>query len=179
MIEIIEAKPWHCGQMARILRHEHQRELGRADVNIHREIRSNFNGSSWCRSGLIDGRLVGMGGVMGSVMESTGFIWLAMSDEVRKHPLAVVRVLRSLLDEIMTTRHELATVVIPEDDAALRLAVFLGFHCEHNGDGAPAATRVGRKGLARYLRNNPDLRMTLGKTTCVPLGYHRAGERER
>lgn len=178
-IQIVEAKPWHCGRMARILRHEHQRELGKGGMNIHREIKANFDGSTWKRSGLVDGRLVGMGGVLGSPLETTGFIWLAMADEVKKHPLAVARVLRSLLDEIMQTRHELATVVIPEDDAALRLAVFMGFHCEHDGEGSPAMTRLGRRELARYLRENPDLRMTLGKTTCVPLGYHRSGERER
>jgi hypothetical protein len=173
MIEIVEGKPWHCGQMARILRHEHQRELTHAGVNIHREIKSSFDGSFWRRAGLIDGRLVGLGGVMGSGINSIGFVWMALSDEVRKHPIATARILRDLLDEIMETRRELATVVIPEDDAALKLAVFLGFHCEHDGQGAQAYSRIGRRDLAKYLKENQDLRMNSGKGTCVPLGYKR------
>ena len=171
MIEIIEAKPWHCGKMARILRSEHQRRLGDAGVNIHREIKANFDGSGWKRAGLLDGRLVGLGGIMGSEVESTGFIWLALSDEVRRHPLAVARILRRLLDEIMETRHELATLVIPEDSTALRLAVFMGFHCEHGGPGGPAFSIFGRRELTRYLLETDDLRMRYGKSTAIPLRY--------
>lgn len=178
MIEIIDAKPWHCGQVARILRQEHQRELGRAGVNIHQELKRNFDGSFWRKAGLIDGHLVGMGGVLGSPIDTTGFVWMALSDEVRKHPLAVARVLRSLLKEIMETRHELATVVIPEDDAALRLAVFMGFHCEHEGPGKPVNGRFGRRHLSEYIKKNTELRMRIGNGTCVPLGYHRDGERD-
>lgn len=177
-IEIVEAKPWHCGQMARILRHEHQQRLGACGVNIHRELRVNFDGSAWRRSGLLDGRLVGMGGLVGSPLESTAFVWLALSQEVRNHPLAVARVLRRMLDEIMETRHELAAIVIPEDDAALRLAVFMGFHCDHGGPGSPAYSRFGRRDLSKYLKENQELRISLGNGTCVPLGYHRPGERE-
>lgn len=176
MIEIREAQAWHCGKMARILRHEHASCLGSTTSDIHRDLRGCFDASAWKRAGFVDGRLVGLGGVVGSALSSTGFIWLAMSQEVTAFPLATARILRKLLNEIMETHHELATVVIPEDSAALRLAVFMGFHCDYQGQGSPAFSRFGRQQLARYLRETPELRMTTGKTTGVVVGYRRQVE---
>ena len=172
MIDVVEAKIYHCGRMARLLRQEHDYHLRRCGVDLHRELRNNFNNSTWCRAGFVDGRLVGLGGVMGSELDWAGFVWLALSQEVRNHPISAARVLRGLLSEIMGTRRELATIVIPEDDAALRLAVFMGFHSEHEGEGSQASSRASRHALARYLKDNPSLRIPLGKGTCVALGYH-------
>jgi hypothetical protein len=153
--------------MARLLRREHESVLRQNGVDIHRELKNNFDNSTWCRAGFIDGHLVGIGGVMGSEIDRAGFVWLALSEEVRKHTIATARVLRGLLDELMSTHRELATIVIPEDDAALRLAVFMGFHCEDEGPGAPAFSKASRRDLARHLKQNGDLRIALGKGTCV------------
>ncbi len=95
--EIIEARPWHCGQMCRQLRHEHAQALVRMAVNSHREMKSCFDQSSYSRAWLIDGRLGAIGGVTGSLLDPAGYVWLAISQDAMRYPKAVVREARRQL----------------------------------------------------------------------------------
>lgn len=172
-IDVVEAKTWHCGRMARLMRHDHQSRLARCGLDPHRELRRNFEASSWVRTALMDGQIVAMAGIIGSDIASTGFLWLVLSQQAMRHPVAMIRLFRRELDRVMSTRHELATLVGPDDPAAVRLAVFMGFHCEHDGEGSPAMSRFGRRQLARFVTNNTELRMPFGTGYGIPMGYHR------
>lgn len=169
---IIEAKPYHCGQMSRLLRAEHREAIARVGADIHREMRARFDASSFRRAWMIDGRLAALGGVVGTSLSTYGFVWLALTNEARRYPLAVVREARRQLDEIMTVRRELATTIIGGDEAAKRLAVFLGFHVSESGPGSRAYSRFARRDLARHLENDPELRLPIGNGYAVALGYH-------
>lgn len=173
---VIEAKPYHCGQLARRLREDHRRGLMSFGVNPHRELRDIFDASGWRKAWLIDGRLAALAGVTGSVLESTGYIWLAITEEVRQYPRQFIRTVREQLDEIMATRRELITTVILDDAASCRFAAFMGFHVGHAGDGAPAESVPARRRLVRHITQNPDLRMKIGNGYVVAMGYHRDQE---
>lgn len=167
--QIIEARPWHCGVMSRILRREQQAECLRRNVNIHRELRTMYQASYFRRAWTIDGRLAGLGGVKGSVLSPTGMIWVALSEEAMKYPIAIVKEARRQLDEIMRMQIELTTSVSYNDEAAQRFAVFLGFGV----GGDEAFSRAGRRNLIDYMNSEPSLRILAGSHWQIAVSKHR------
>ncbi len=169
--EVIEAKAFHCGQMARILRAEHQAEIAKTGFGIHRELVGTFESSFYRRALLLDGRLIALGGCAGSSLATLGYVWLAVSNEARKHPLAIMRHARTELARMMITKRDLMATVLAEDEAAKRTAVFLGFYpgrCEPFGN----RTRHARMTLRRELENDTNLRLPCGDTYHIALIFH-------
>lgn len=173
---IIPARPWHCGQMVRLLRHEHRNAIARLGVDSHRELRHRFETSAFRRAWLIDGRLAALGGVTGGTLCATGFLWLALSETARRYPVAIVKEARRQLAEIMLVKRELATTILDGDAAAQRLAIFLGFHVADEGLGAQAYSKASRRSLARFVMTDPDIRLPVGSGFAVAMGYHREQE---
>jgi hypothetical protein len=169
---IIPAKPWHCGQMCRLLRHAHREATDRVGADAHRELRDLFDQSVCRRVWLADGEMIALGGVTGSLISPLGFVWLALSQRALRFPVALVKEARKQLDEIMVTKRELATTIIGGDEAAKRLAVFLGFHVEDAGPGQAAHSRFGRRMLYRHLDTETELRIPVGHGYAIPMGYH-------
>lgn len=169
---IVDARPWHVGQMARRLRVEHLRAVALAGLDAHRELRSCYDASCYRKAMFIDDRIIALGGVMAPLLASTGYIWLAMTAEAAKHPVAIAREARRQLDQISTMKIELATTLLSDDDAARRFAIFLGFHVGHDGPGRQATSRAGRRVLNRYL-DECDQRVPVGRATAIAVGYHR------
>lgn len=170
--EIVEAKPWHCGQMLRILRAEHRNALAKIGSNPHAELRRQFAESSFRKAWLIDGKLAALGGVNGMMLSGWGFIWLVLSEQARRYPIAIVKEARRQLDEIMIAKRELSTTILPDDAAARRLAIYLGFHVADEGPGAPAYCRRARRELFDVIDTTPDARIPLGAGFVFAMGYH-------
>jgi hypothetical protein len=124
---IIDAKPWHCGQMIRLLRAEHAAVIAKLGGLGHRSLRAAFEESSYARAWTVDGRLAGLGGVMGPTLSSSGFIWLALSQDAMAHPIAVTKEAKRQLSAIMEVKRELTTRVFLDDPRSFHFARFLGF----------------------------------------------------
>jgi hypothetical protein len=129
--EIVEARPWHVGQIARRLRFEHRAAVAGTGIDIHRELRQRFNESSFRRAWLIDGRIEGIVGVCGTTISPHGYVWLAFTEEATRYPVAIVKETRKQLDDIMRVKHQLSTIVIHGDQTSLRFARFLGLNVAH------------------------------------------------
>jgi hypothetical protein len=85
----------------------------------------------------------------------------------------IIKEARRQLTEIMSVKRELATTLLHDDAAARRLAVFMGFHVSHNGDGAPAGTRDQRRRLNDMLERDGRHRIDMGHGVVVlAVGYH-------
>jgi hypothetical protein len=172
---VIPAQPWHCGQMIRRLRHEHHRAVSSIGIDSHRELRRLFDASSFRRAWLIAGRLAALGGVEGTLLSPFGFIWLALTEEATAYPVAIVKEARRQLESIMATKRELVTTLLPGDEAAKRLAIFLGFHISHGGLGERAYSRAGRRTLAHYVEAESECHVPLGRGAyAIAMGYHEA-----
>lgn len=169
---IIEAKAFHCGAMCRKLRAGHKQAIALIGMDSHRELRALFDASSFRRSAVMDGNLVAMWGVAGQKLSTFGFVWLLCAESLLKHPLTLIKGARQQLDEIMLVKRELTTTVLGTDEAAIRFAVFLGFHVSHDAQGQPAVTREGRKNLAKFVKENPEFRVPFGDGYAVVMGYH-------
>lgn len=127
-IEIVEARLYHCGHLARAMRPA-QIAGGRArGANPHRELVARFGASSYRRACLLDGRLAALGGVVGTQVESEGLIWLAIAAWATAHPRALLIAARQALDEIGRLKHRVGTLILAEDAASFRFAKRLGFN---------------------------------------------------
>lgn len=172
-IEIVNAKRYHCGHMARLMRVEHHAALLRMQVPIHREIRRTFDLSFYRRSAFLDGDLAAMWGLEGSMLSSAARVWLVLSQHVLKHPTLILRHAAREIERMAATRSELVTTVIPDDDAAHRLVAFLGFESPDGFGGGRARNRSGRNNLIRYFRNNPDLMVHAGPMPQIGVVYRK------
>ncbi len=170
--EIVEARRWMCGRLARMLRGEHQAAALRVGLDIHRGLRSMYDQSAAYRRGwLVDGVLAGLGGVTGSSLSPAGFVWIALSERATRYPVAIVKEAKRQLAELMRTRLELTTTIICGDEAAKRLVVHLGFHVADEGQGAAAETRYGRKRLTAFIDHEAP-RIAFGGGAAVRVSYH-------
>jgi hypothetical protein len=168
---IIEAKPYHCGQMVRLLRHEHQQVIARIGANSHRELRAHFDNSSFRRTWLIDGKLGALGGVTGGKLSSGGLVWLAVAHNAMKYPLAMVREARRQLDEIMTVKRDLVTTILEGDEASKRFAIFLGFVPLGSEWVNRAESRFGRRDVAHKFDSMSESRIKIGSGYGVAMTY--------
>ena len=173
MIEfkIVEGRPYHCGQMARILRLDQQKAIAVIGMSTHHEMRDKFDQSTFRKAWLINGRLAAVGGVVGSRLSAFGLVWLAMSNEAMKYPLAVVKEARRQLAEAMETRQMLVTNILDGDEAAKRFAVFLGFVPYDENESLPASSIHGRRDMKRKIDESILARTPLGNGFAVTMTY--------
>lgn len=142
--EAIDARPYHIGQLSRSLRTEHRSLLAGMQVNIHREMRSAFDASTWAKAWFVDGQLQAVGGVTGTLGSSEATVWLAVSQDAMQHPLPLCRAVQQHLNQMLATRLRLRTLVMKRDRPSVRFAYFLGFRVEkaETVNGAEALTMI-------------------------------------
>ncbi len=170
--EIVEAKPWHCGAMVRLLRREHQKAVAMVGLNSHRELRAAFDDSIFRKAWLLDGKLAALGGVTGPAISSYGLIWLALTNEATKYPMAVIKEARRQIAEIMRTKRLLISSILEGDKASERFAIFLGFVPAADGDSMlPASSRFGRTEVARQLNEMENVRVPFGTGYVKVMSY--------
>lgn len=129
-LEVIEAKPWHVGQILRRLHPERMKAIMKLGVDrrgAHSELSQVFALSSFRRAWLLDGKLAGLCGVTGDLIDDTGYIWLAISKDALKYPILVVKEAKKQLAEIMSTRSKLSTTVISHDKTGTLFLSHFGF----------------------------------------------------
>lgn len=128
--EVVEARRTHCMQMARTLRYAHQAFLLGKKIDIRRELIRLYDASFYRKAWLADGELMGLGGVRGDIMSTTGSIWLTVTEKAMQHPIAMVREARRQLAMLMLLKQEIDTTISFEDAAAQNFAIYLGFFCQ-------------------------------------------------
>lgn len=127
MIQEVEAKTWHAGQICRALRADQKALLDNGEVTTHRDLRSWLDGSVFARSWLLDGRLIAMAGITGTMSSSEGVVWLALTDEATRHPVIVGRRARKFMADAMQVKRRLVAFVLLDDPRSVQFAYFLGF----------------------------------------------------
>lgn len=125
--KIITAKLWHCGQMIRKLRAEQRDAVIGLGMNPHKELRRAYDASSEAYAWIANRELIGLGGVVGTMLSSGGKIWLALAEAATRHPVAVAREAVRQIDRFMKTRDELVTTLLKDDGKSIKFAYLLGF----------------------------------------------------
>ena len=166
MFEVVRTSPHYIRPMARRMRAAAAVSLQGYGFDPRRALHRVVLDSAYCRTAKVDGEVVAMWGIVAPVLASTAYVWLVMSDEIAKVPRFVVQTAKEELAEMMETYEEVATTVLPDDEAAIRFALYLGFH--DNDDEEPASHKV----RAQRLRENPRHRIPIGDHFVIALGYH-------
>ncbi len=164
--EIVRASPLHLRPLTRTLRTAACITLDRYDINPRLALHRAFMSSHYCRTALIDGRPVAMWGLEGSLLGDLAFVWLVLSNEASSMPMTVMREARRELASVMENYVEVATTVLPDDDAAIRFAIYLGFHNEDEQLDLPLRERI------RRVKDNPEYRFPVGDHYVIGLGCH-------
>jgi len=127
--EIVEAKRWHCGRLARAICWERWLAFIEGGFRPHDQLVQVFEISAIRRTALIDGAPVAMWGVTGTLLSREGGGWLSLTKAAMAHPFALAREVRAQLAEISATR-QIRIGVAQDDSAAVRFATFFGFKRE-------------------------------------------------
>ena len=134
---LIEARPYHCGALARSLRRDHAVGLRGLGIDPHRELRAALAASSFARALLLGGALAALGGVIGTLTASEGHVWLALAEHATVCRRAVYDQARRTIREIGAVKRSLVTTVFTDDAPAMTFARHLGFvRADIVGDGA-------------------------------------------
>lgn len=159
--EVVEAKPYHVGRVIKRLRHDHASYMRGLGLNPHRELRRAYLDSSWSRTWLRDGQPVAIGGVSGSLLSPVGYVWLALTEDVRAFPLRIMREARRQIAVMMETRLEIQSLAVLCDPTAWRFAMSLGFFVK-TPDGEETFIPPSPKTLAAdIVRARPEFRMSM------------------
>lgn len=161
---IIAGSPRHIKPMAAQLRAAACVTLQGFGFNPREALRRAFVVSSYCRTAMKGGKPIAMWGVKTGLLADKGMVWLVLSNEVTHMPVAVVREARAELAKVMETLDEVAITVLPDDEAAIRFAVAMGFHDREEG--------LSRKDLTRQIMTDPKFKVPIGDSYVVALGYH-------
>lgn len=130
-VERVEAKRFHCGRLARSMRHEHAAIIeAHPSIKAHRNIVDFFERSSQVRAWTLDGEIAALAGVTGSKMDADGIAWLVLSEKAEKHPIAVGREAIKFMDWIRITKRSISIVVMAGDQKAIDFAYFLDFQAD-------------------------------------------------
>lgn len=124
---IVDAKFHHCGPLARRICAGRWLAYREAGVDPKVRLRDCWGASLLAKSMIIDGRVVAMGGVTGSLMARSGTVWLVISSEAAAYPLALVKEARKQLRALLKVKPELRALIVAQDGPALRFAEILGF----------------------------------------------------
>ena len=116
---------------------------------------------------LINGEPEAMWGFQCSPLGDEAFAWLVISDAVTRLPKVIVKEARYHIALIAERYSELAVTVLPDDETAIRFAVFLGFHDNHDEG------KMTHKALSDRIRTNPRHLVPVGDTHVIALGWHR------
>jgi hypothetical protein len=128
--QLIDAKPYHCGRIVRLLRPEHAAIMKRIGADMHRDLRLHFDSSSYRKAWLVDGQLMAIGGIEGPKAASSGMGWLALAADAPKVGWQFARMALREFDALFPVKHQIATLILKDDLDSVRFAYFLGFRVE-------------------------------------------------
>lgn len=164
---VVPSSILHVKALVRTMRRDAHVTVTGAGYDPRRALHRTMRQSHHCRTALIDGRPVAMWGVVGALLAERASVWLVMAEGVTSMPRSIVREAEAQLAEIRRHYSEIVVTILPEDETALRFAIYLGFRDRHDGN-----DRRDRKAVERRIRTNPKNRVPLADGYVIALGYH-------
>jgi len=128
---VVPAELPHAYALARNLRDDDIAELAMIGLTPRAGVRKCFRNSIAAFAGFVDGELIGMYGIGGTLMGETGYPWMLSSCAMDRLPLRIrLSVVRHAQEELvgMLNRYRRVEINIPATlPHALKLARVLGF----------------------------------------------------
>lgn len=144
---IVPTRVLHVKQIAALMCDAACMTIQDAGHDPRRTVHRAFVSSHYCRTALIDNRPVAMWGMSGNLLSDHAMVWLVLSDEAAKLPLAVVKCARRELEIMHDMGGTLYATIGRDDEPAAIFARTLGFRPTHDAsapEGLTAYAFVGR-----------------------------------
>ena len=125
--QIVPASIRHVRPMCRQMRAAAVIATQAFDVDPRAALHRAFVASNYCRTALIDGKVAAMWGIVAPVLSDRATVWLVLAESTGRFPLAIVREAHNELQKAMESYSYIAMTVVPDDEASVRFARFLGF----------------------------------------------------
>lgn len=127
-VSIAPATPAHVGTIAARAREIDREECDISSLSVKHALRYGLQYSDMVFTVKIDGRPEAMFGVRAaSMLDGVGKVWLVATDELPKHPRALVTQGRVYRDVFLGQYRVLENIVHANNLAAIRWLKFLGF----------------------------------------------------
>lgn len=130
--QIVPARWHHAGALARRLCSDRWLAYKASGVDPKAQLRGLVQTSLIARTCILDGRVVAMWGMTGSLLSKAGALWMAISRDAADHPVALLKEVRNQLSYLFHVKQELRITVAEQDTKAIRFAEFLGFEQDGN-----------------------------------------------
>jgi hypothetical protein len=165
--QIVPMTALHIKPLSKVLRAAACMTLEGFGFHPREALRRAFVASMNCRVALVDGKPAAAWGVKATLLGDTAFVWLVLSDAIAAIPRAILREAKAELARIMEGYREIAITVLPDDIAAVRFAVALGFHDRENDDG-----HLSRKEMTDAILTDPQYKIPVGDAYVIAMGFH-------
>ena len=126
-LEIVDSKIHHCGKMARNARQKWKENSVLYDKNAHRIVYDDFNRSMICKTAILDGKVISMGGAVSDFISDICYVWFIGSDFNIKMKLSIMKELIRNIKNILITKKKVYSFFDLNDKEGMRMAEFLGF----------------------------------------------------
>jgi len=124
---VVPGSVFHVKQLSRTLRPAACATLRQFGADPRRALHRAFIGSRTVRTALLDGFPAAMWGTTGPALCDHAFVWVALSQQAVRWPLAIVRRAREELAGMSGGLRCLYATVAPDDERAMLFARSLGF----------------------------------------------------
>jgi hypothetical protein len=124
---IVEATHAHAIDLRDRLRALDLRECVGQGLSHHRVVHRTLRRSLFAKSAIIDGRVMAMWGLGGSLIGDEGNPWFLTAPEVERFPVAVVREARYGVREMLAVKPHLWNYVLADYAQAVKFVGMLGF----------------------------------------------------
>lgn len=126
-LEIVDGKRHHCGRMSRNIRSEQKGISLFYVASVHKTIYQHFQRSIICKSAILDGKVVSMGGMQSDFISDTAYVWFAVADGCECIRFSIIKELIKNIRHVFVTKNKIISLTDIDDRIALRMAKFLGF----------------------------------------------------
>lgn len=130
--EIVPSKIIHIAPLARAMREEAAESLQNFGANPRRSLHHAFISSHFCRTIVEEGKPIAMFGLHGTMLGDTAMVWLVLTKRAVAASFRVALEARRQLREMERLYPMISTLILKDDEAAVRFALVLGFREQDN-----------------------------------------------
>ena len=124
---VVDGTKEHSLRLRHILRPLDKREICGQGGHVRKIMWRTFNQSIFTRTALVDGEVVAMWGLGGTILSDEGHPWLLTAPAVERLPMAIVREARGAIWDMLELRSYLWNYVLADYTGAIRLLEVIGF----------------------------------------------------
>lgn len=131
-IEIVNTCPYHLREMAEAMSIYSKDVAERMGYTPLKALWSSYRNSLYCKTGFINGKIMAIWGISGTILAETGRPWLILTPEVKEHPLRIAFIYRKELNNMLKLFPCLEEWVPEENESSIRMLELMGFKVSKN-----------------------------------------------